>query len=71
MEQPMSTYKQIYDLIETAIFQYQSKDVTEIINFIRSNSTLRSLDDKEIERLVNLVCTHYKETPTSSFYPNA
>ncbi len=67
----MSTYKQIYDLIETAIFQYQSKDVTEIINFIRSNSTLRSLDDKEIERLVNLVCTPYKETPTSSFYPNA
>lgn len=67
----MSTYKQIYDLIETAIFQYQSKDVTEIINFIRSNSTLRSLDDKEIERLVNIVCTSYKETPTSSFYPNA
>lgn len=67
----MSTYKQIYDLIETAIFQYQSKDVTEIINFIRSNSTLRSLDDKEIERLVNLVCTPYKETPTSYFYPNA
>ena len=56
----MSTYKQIYDLIETAIFQYQSKDVTEIINFIRSNSTLRSLDDKEIERLVNIVCTSYK-----------
>ena len=71
MEQAMSTFKQIYDLIETAIFQYQSKDVTEIINFIRSNSTLRSLDDKEIERLVNLVCTPYKETPTSSFYPNA
>jgi predicted RNA-binding protein with PIN domain len=67
----MSTFKQITDLIETAIFHYQSRDVSEVINFIRANSTLRSLDEKEIERLINIVCTSYKETPDSYFYPNA
>jgi hypothetical protein len=67
----MSTYKQITDLIETAIFNYQSKDVNEIINFIRANSTLRSLDEKEIDRLVHKVCTVYKENPEDCFIPNA
>lgn len=63
----MSTYKQITDLIETAIFHYQSKDVGEIINFIRANSPLRSLDEKEIERLMHVVCTPYKDSPDSVF----
>ena len=63
----MSTYKQITDLIETAIFHYQSKDVGEIINFIRANSPLRSLDENEIERLVHVVCTPYKDSPDSVF----
>jgi hypothetical protein len=67
----MSTYKQILDLIETSIFHYQSSDVTEVINFIRANSNLRSLDENEIARLVHVVCTPYKDTPESSFYPNA
>lgn len=67
----MSTYKQITDLIETAIFHYHSKDVGEVINFIRANSSLRSLDEKEIERLINVVCTPYKENPEDYFYPNA
>lgn len=67
----MSTYKQITDLIELAVFHYQSKDVGEVINFIRANSSLRSLDEKEIERLINVVCTPYKETPEDNFIPNA
>jgi ribosomal 30S subunit maturation factor RimM len=67
----MSTYKQILDLIETAVFHYQSKDVGEVINFIRANSSLRSLDEKEIERLINKVCTLYKENPEDNFIPNA
>jgi len=67
----MSTYKQILDLIETAVFHYQSKDVGEVINFIRANSSLRSLDEKEIERLINKVCTLYKENPEDNFNPNA
>lgn len=65
----MSTFKQIYELIETAIFQYQSKDVTEVINFIRANSNLKSLDEKEIERLMNVVCTPYKDNPDAKFIP--
>jgi len=65
----MSTYKQIFELIETAVFQYQSRDVTEVINFIRANSQLKSLDEKEIDRLVHIVCTQYKETPNSYFNP--
>lgn len=65
----MSTYKQILELIETAIFQYQSRDVTEVINFIRANSNLKSLDEKEIDRLVHLVCTPYKESPDAKFIP--
>lgn len=67
----MSTYKQILDLIETSVFHYQSKDVNEVINFIRANSSLRSLDEKEIERLINKVCTLYKENPEDNFIPNA
>ncbi len=67
----MSTYKQITDLIEMAIFQYQTRDVGEVINFIRANSSLRSLDEKEIERLINVVCTPYKEKPEDYFIPNA
>jgi hypothetical protein len=67
----MSTYKQILDLIETSIFHYQSKDTNEVINFIRANSSLRSLDENEIGRLVHKVCTQYKETPESVFIPNA
>ena len=46
---------------------YQSKDVGEIINFIRANSPLRSLDEKEIERLMHVVCTPYKDSPDSVF----
>lgn len=65
----MSTYKQIFELIETAVFQYQSKDVAEVIGFIRTNSQLKSLDDKEIDRLIHIVCTQYKETPNSYFNP--
>jgi len=67
----MSTYKQILDLIETSIFHYHSSDVTEVINFIRANSNLRSLDENEIGRLVHVVCTPYKESPESNFNPNA
>ena len=67
----MSTYKQILELIETAVFHYQSTDVTEVINFIRANSSLRSLDETEIERLIHVVCTPYKDTPECYFYPNA
>jgi ribosomal 30S subunit maturation factor RimM len=67
----MSTFKQILDLIETSVFHYQSKDVGEVINFIRANSSLRSLDEKEIERLINKVCTPYKENPEDNFIPNA
>tara|TARA_R100001509_G_scaffold99983_2_gene58466 strand:- start:847 stop:1053 length:207 start_codon:yes stop_codon:yes gene_type:complete len=65
----MSTFKQIYELIETAIFQYQSRDVTEVINFIRANSNLKSLDEKEIERLMHVVCTPYKDNPDAKFIP--
>lgn len=67
----MSTYKQILELIETAIFHYQSKDVSEVINFIRANSSLRSLDETEIERLMHIACTSYKDSPESYFVPNA
>ena len=67
----MSTYKQILDLIETSIFHYHSADTTEVINFIRANSNLRSLDENEIARLVHVVCTQYKESPEASFNPNA
>ena len=45
--------------------------MNEVINFIRANSNLRSLDENEIERLVHVVCTPYKDTPESNFYPNA
>lgn len=65
----MSTFKQIIELIESAIFQYQSRDVTEVINFIRANSTLKSLDEKEIERLIHIACTPYKESPDAKFIP--
>jgi len=65
----MSTYKQITELIELAVFHYQSKDVSEVINFIRANSNLRSLDEKEIERLINVICTPYKDSPEDIFIP--
>jgi len=57
----MSVYRRIFDLIEKAIFVNQSKNVDEVIGYIRANSNLRSLDRREIDRLIHVVSTQYKQ----------
>ena len=58
----MSVYKTLFSLIERAIFQYQVRNAEQCIRFIRNNSNLKSLDNKEIERIMHLVCTQYRQT---------
>ena len=58
----MSVYKTLFSLIEKAIFQYQVRNAEQCIRFIRNNSNLKSLDTREIERIMHLVATQYKQT---------
>jgi len=62
----MSVYRKIYDLIEKAIFINQAKNVDEVLGYIRANSNLRSLDRREIDRLIHVVATQYKSEQNSA-----
>lgn len=56
----MSVYRTLTSLIEKAIFQHQVKNAEQCVRFIRNNSKLKSLDTREIERLMHSVATSYK-----------
>lgn len=57
----MSIYRRLLDLIEKAVFINQAKNVDEVIGYVRANSNLRSLDRREIDRLIHVVATQYKQ----------
>jgi hypothetical protein len=70
---PKSTYQTLYDLIEESIYQYQVKDVDDVIKYIKHNSQFRSLNKSEIEKIMLKVCTSYakditKEKPRKQSY---
>ena len=56
-----STYRQLYELLEQAIFINQVHDADGAIKYIRRNSGFRNLDRKEISRIMEKVCTPYEK----------
>ena len=56
----MSVYRKIFMLIEEAVFWNQAGNTDEVIRYIRSNSNLKSLDRREVDRLIHKVCTQYR-----------
>lgn len=60
-EKQHSTYRQLYELLEQAIFINQVPDADGAIKYIRRNSGFRNLDRKEISRIMEKVCTPYEK----------
>ena len=56
----MSTYRELFDVIEKGVFQAQCRNVHEMVRFIRANSRFKSLDKREIDRMIHLAATQYK-----------
>lgn len=56
----MSTYRELFDLIEKGVFQAQVRNVHEMVRYVRANSRFKSLDKSEIDRLMHEVTTQYK-----------
>jgi len=56
----MSVFKRIFKLVEEAIFWRQARNTEQVIRYVRQNSNFRSLDPKEIERIMHQVCTQYQ-----------
>lgn len=59
MSEKQSTYRQIFELLEQAIFIHQVPDVDAAIKYVRRNSGIRNLDRKEISRIMEKVCVQY------------
>lgn len=56
----MSTYRELFDLTEKAIFQNQARNSYEVMRFIRHNSSTKNLNKTEIEKIIHKVATQYK-----------
>ena len=56
----MSTYRELFDVIEAGVFQAQCRNVHELVRYVRANSRFKSLDKREVERLIHEVSTQYK-----------
>jgi len=55
------TYQSLFDSIEKAIFQDQARNVYEVMRTVRQKTGVVSLDKREVERMIRVVSTQYKE----------
>ena len=57
----MATYKQIFSLVETAIFQHQCRNAREVAKYIqRLHPTIGRLNFNEIDKIIHKVATQYQ-----------
>lgn len=56
----MSTFKQIFDAVEEAVFLKQARNADEVAKYVRFSTGIKNVNVREIEKLIHKVATQYK-----------